>query len=293
MSSPVEQIPDPTPAAKNTFSGYLKESWIIIVIICAMILLVLVIFYIFYLIKKNRLNNVVLHKEMIILDNRNVVPYTVTSDKMASLTSNGQEYSYSTWLYLSNNYDVTSGNKIILTRGNSESAPGMISPNTSPIVAMDAKTNKLYVGVSTSAVTNSMLLDNVFVRNASTGKYDSGFLISHVDYIPLQRWVNIVIVVRDMNMYVYIDGDIYSISSASQVKSNSTRPIIRGTSGDLVLGDKLNTIHGFLSLTQFYNYALVQKEVQTIYSSGPSPSSWLKMFGLGNYGVRNPVYKIS
>jgi hypothetical protein len=277
----------------NVALTYLKESWLILLIIGAMFLLVLVVFYIFYLIKKSKLKNVVLHSDMIMLDNRNMVPHLVAADEMSSLTMNGQEFSYSTWIFIANNYDSTANHKVIMQRGNTATVPGMVSPNTSPIIAMDAKTNKMYVAVSTSAVTNPLVLEKVFEKDDATNRFNSGYLVTYIDYIPLQRWVNVIVVVREMNMYVYIDGDIYSVASASDVRTNNERPMIRGTSGDLVIGDKRNTTHGYLSLTQFFNYGLTQKEVKSIYASGPSRSSWLAMFGLGNYGTRSPVYKIA
>jgi len=282
-----------TGKAGNIALTYLNESWMIILIIGAMFLLVLVVFYIFYLIKKSQLRNVVLHTDMIVLDNRNVVPYIVKADNMSALTVNGQEYSYSTWIFLANNYDATSDHKVIMERGNSSTVPGMVSANTSPIIAMDAKTNKMYIAVSTSAVVNPLTLEKVFEKDSVTNRFSSGFLVTYIDYVPLQRWVNVILVVREMNMYVYIDGDIYSVTSASEVKKNSDRPMIRGTSGDMSIGEKRNTTHGYLSLTQFFNYGLTQKEVKSIYGNGPTRTSWLSIFGLGSYGVRSPVYKIA
>jgi hypothetical protein len=288
-----EGLSDGTKEAGNVALTYLKESWLILLIIGAMFLLVLVVFYIFYLIKKSKLKNVVLHSDMIVLDNRNVVPHIVSADDMSSLTMNGQEFSYSTWIFLANNYDATSDHKLIMQRGNTSTVAGMISPNTSPIIAMDSKTNKMYIAVSTSAVTNPLTFEKVFEKDAATNRFTSGFLVTYIDYVPLQRWVNVILVVREMNMYVYIDGDVYSVASASEVRTNSDRPMIRGTSGDLAIGEKRNTTHGYLSLTQFFNYGLTQKEVRSIYANGPSRNSWLAIFGLGSYGVRSPVYKIA
>ena len=283
-------------AAKGkTLLKALKESYIIILVVIAMITLVIIVVFIFNIIQKNKLKNVVLHKNTITLNNRDIVPYKVESKDLTGITINGQEFSYSFWLFLSNTYDITSGPKMILTRGNDATTPNIVTAATSPIIAMDAVTNKMQIALSTTAVTTDTMLsgdsNTVFQRDANTGKYTSGFLCTYIDYIPLQRWVNIIVVAKDTSMYVYFDGDIYTVSSVNDI-SSVIRPTIRGTNGTVYIGDKKNTTPGYISQTQFYNYALTQKEVRYIYRSGPIKSSWLSALGMGNYGVRSPIYEL-
>ncbi|KAG1667186.1 hypothetical protein FOA52_004181 [Chlamydomonas sp. UWO 241] len=251
--------------------------------------LVVVILYTISVVRKTKYNNVILHDNMIALDNRNMVPYVVPAERMTSLVALGQEFSYSFWIFLSGSYVITSGYKVLFQRGNTE-VLGYVSPSTSPLVAMDPSTNRMYVAVSTTSVSASMPLENVFSR--PSGKFDSGFLVSYIDYVPLQRWVNVAVVVKDKNMFTYVDGDIYSVVSTGDIPVGD-RPMIRGTTDDLTIGDRRNATPGYVSLTQFFNYALSQRDAKAVYNRGPSKSSWLTLIGFGNYGVRNPVYKVA
>ena len=267
----------------------IKNSWIIITVILVMLLLIVTILYTIRYVKSTKFNKVILHDSMLALDNRNVMPYVIPAERMNSLVALGQEFGYSFWIFLSGAYSITGGHKIIFQRGNTD-APGYVSPSTSPLVVMDPSTNRMYVAVSTTAVTTGMSIPQVFAK--TNGKFDSGFLVSYIDYVPLQRWVNVLVVVKDKNMYTYMDGDIYSVVSTGDIPVTD-RPMVRGTSDDLVIGDNKNNTPGFISMTQFFNYALTQRDAKSIYKAGPSKSTWLTLFGFGNYGVRNPIYQIT
>jgi hypothetical protein len=273
-----------------------KESWIVLLIILCMIVLVFIVIYIFFVIKKNHLQKVVLHKDVITLHNRSVVPYVVSNSSASLTTINGQEFSYSLWIFLSSNYDQTNLHKVILQRGNASEAVDQYSNSTNPLIAMDRVNNTMYVAVSTTKViSQTNTIEEIF--NKTDNKFTSGYLITEIGYVPLQRWVNVIVVVKDVNMYIYLDGDIYSITSVndlmSTVNDTLTRYVIRGTTGDIKIGDSKNPTPGYLSFTQFFNYALNQKDVTAIYKNGPSKKSWLAFLGLGNYGVQSPIYKIN
>lgn len=280
---------------KEAVVSYIKESWIVLLIVFSMILLVVIVIYIFYIVKKNHLQKVTLHPEVLNLANRSLVPYIISDTDATLSTVNGQEFSYSMWLFLANTYDITSDHKLVLQRGNSSGSRSTFSNNTSPVVALDKSSNSMFIGVSTTSVVQSNTLSQIFAKDSATQKYTSGYVIVNIPYIPLQRWVNVIVVVRDMNMYIYLDGDIYSIASVSDLNTTTStrRHTIRGTSGDISLGDSLNPVGGYASYTQFFNYALTQKDVTSIYQNGPSKKSWLSILGLGNYAVRTPLYKLN
>ena len=294
MSEPVAPIQNlgegVADKAKQLFTTSANESWIIILVLGVMILLVIIVVYIFQMIQNNKMKNVVMHDKLIDLGNKSVVPYLVKDDKL-SLVSNGQEYSYSFWIFLSNTYDSTDKFKPIIHRGNTNITSNIYSPSTSPLISMDKTTNKMYIAVSTLAVSVDMTSDQIFQQDQNTGKFTSGHLVTYIDYVSLQRWVNVVLVIRDSNMYVYLDGDIYSTTNVMEVNS-STRSMIKGTQGNLVIGDSQSSTNGYISQTSFFNYALTQKEIAKLYKNGPAKSSWLALFGLGNYGVRSPVYEL-
>ena len=278
-----------------------KQSWVVILIVVAMVVLVLVVVYILQMIKKTRLQNIVLQPEMIAMDNRAIVPFKVPAGNM-SLVSNGQEYSYSFWIFMGAAYATTTQPKILLQRGNTNSYTSngliQISAGTSPLIMLDKASNKMYFAVATSAVGSTSLSPTEIITQDSTGAYNSGYLVTYIDYVPLQRWVNIALVIKNTAIYVYMDADLYSVASVTSAKfgvnsnTNMPNPMISGTAGDLTLGDSKYCTPGFLSLTRFYNFALGQTDLQNMYSNGPVATTWLAYIGLGNYGVRSPVYEV-
>ena len=279
---------------QDKFTGATKHTWVIVLVVAAMFILILVIIYVTTMLKASKLQNVILQTTMIGIDNREVVPFTVPAANM-SLVLNGQEYSYSFWIFLGGLYSTTSQQKIIIQRGNSHSYATnslQISPSTSPLIMMDPVSNIMYFCAATSAVTTSMVASDVIAKD-TTGTYTSGYLVTTIDYVPLQRWVNIAMVVKDMSMYIYMDADLYSVITVSDIStSTSVNPMIKGTNGDLLIGDKVNYTPGYISMTRFYNYALTQNDIQSLYNAGPVPTSWLSYLGLKNYGVRTPVYAL-
>ena len=269
----------------------MNQTMIVILAVAAMLLLVLIVVYIVSLIKKNKLSSVILHDKVIQLDSAGAVPYVIESSKMG-LPSVGQEFSYSLWLYLGNNYSPTIRHKLIFQRGNTSQEKDGFTNQTNPIIFMDKSTNRLYVAMSTTNVNTDHTLDQIIQRNAE-GKFTSQYLISYIDYVPLQRWVNVTVVSKDNMMMVFFDGDLYSATSVSDISfASKQRPVIRSTRGEAIIGDSQYQVQGYISHSQFFNYALSQREVTKIYNTGPNKKSILSFIGLDKYGVRSPVYNI-
>jgi hypothetical protein len=272
-------------------AGIAMDTTMIILILVVMCLIVVIIFVVVSMLRNNKMKSVVLHSSMIDLSNRNIVPYTVESDKLPNISNSGQEYSYGFWIFLGNKYDQTNDHKILLSRGNSDNVVGTnnFSSLTNPIIFMDKTSNKLYVAISTTeAKSVNVTLDDIV-------KGESGYIVSYIDYIPLQRWVHVVVTVKNIYVNIYLDGDLYTVNTVNDITtvSASTRPMIRGTSGPVTIGNNRSSIFGHLSMTQIYNFSLSQKEIKKIYNKGPVRSSWLSIIGLGNYGVRTPIYQLN
>lgn len=283
------------------FTAAIGQSWIVLLVIAAMIVLVIVVIYIISMVKKTKLQNVVLQNNLIGMDDRATVPYAVPAGNM-SLVSNGQEFSYSFWIFLGSSYAATNGHKMIMQRGNTNTYQSnviYISSSTSPLIMLDAVSNRMYFAVATNTITTTSMTPAQVLHKNSSGKYDSGYLVTYIDYVPLQRWVNVALVVKNTAIYVYMDADLYSVASLSDLASASTNTstgpnaMIAGTSGDMAIGDNKNNTPGYISLMRFFNYAIGQPDLQSLYSAGPALSSWLSYIGLGNYAVRSPVYEIS
>lgn len=271
-----------------------KQTIIVVLVLLAILVLVIVILYIISRVKSSTLQQVVLQTEVVQLDNAKEVPLIIKSDKMSMVTA-GHEFSYSFWIYLGSNYSSTSGHKLIIERGPvQDTASNVVDVSTNPIIFMDKNTNKMYVALATNKVAgNNITLDDVLARDAN-GKYNSGFIVSYIDYVPLQRWVNICVAVRDNTGYLFMDGDLYSVVTVNDLvdSRNPIRPIIKGTTGDLRIGNRINNTSGFISYSSFFNYALTQGEISSMYRKGPYPKTILSYLGLGNYGVRSPVFRL-
>jgi len=131
------------------------------------------------------------------------------------------------------------------------------------------------------------------------------YSVSIIDYVPLQRRVHVAFSVQDAIVTIFMDGEIYSVKSITDIPnvdpvntnsgsilSTSARGFYSNTIGDMYVGDSKYMTRGFVSRMQYFNYACTQKQMEQVYKAGPVKQSILSMIGLGTYGVRAPVYKI-
>lgn len=277
---------------KNT-----TDMAIVILVVLVLIIIILILVYIIRVFNTNALKRVDLLKKIIALDARSSLPYTVPAGRMA-VTTRGQEFTYSLWVYLSENYKASDSHKLVFTRGNTSNSFTDIDAVANPVVMMDGKANSLYFALSTTATpTGATYNVNCIARTPSSScalSVPTNHLVTKLEYVPLQRWVHCCYVVRDNIATLFVDGDIYSIQTTNDIKiaANQPRPLIRGTAGDLIVGDPNFPVNGFMSKLEFYNYALSHKQVQDIYKSGPVNAGLLSKLGIGSYGLRTPIYNL-
>lgn len=145
-----------------------------------------------------------------------------------------------------------------------------------------------------------------------------------IDYIPLQRWVFVSVVVNeDVNMgsiTAYLDGELVktvtsdqtvvlngmlfssSISPSPTTNTDNTlyynfQNLMLNKGGDVwVGGNPLDAsigpgFSGLVASISFYNYDMNAKDIYDVYMNGPIDNVLAKM-GLPAYGVRSPVYRI-
>lgn len=287
-------LPPPAPVQGTSGLSSFLDSFkgqvpIALMILVAVILIVVVIVFIIYQYKKGSLKMVCLLKQPVIPANPMVGDhYIASAGKLPSLDNSGGEFSYSIWLFL-DNLNITEDHKIVMYRGN----PSTYN-NGSFFVYMDSKTNKLYASLRTDGVVSESMSADPKLSEIASNK---GFVMSTIDYIPLQRWVNITYSVKDTTFSTFLDGDLYSVTSIYELptKSDGTRVIISPQSGDIMLGGKLGKegFNGYIGSAYFANYTITLHQAKVLYMKGPYKSSWLSMFGLGNYGIRAPVYRLN
>lgn len=295
-----------------------------IVIGVTVLLFVAVILYITFRMKGGNLSGRALTSLPIRLDTIET-PVEVAAADIPKPTV-GREYTYTFWLYLEEfvpDYNPTgkhAWHKMVFYRGNA----GDVS-TANPIVMMDGQSNKLYIVIktegsklSTKFGTNANIntnlheiIDNNYFLNKSKRINDpdvNKHIIMGIDYIPLQRWVHVGIVVDNKLATVYVDGEIYSVKSVDEFKGTRAPEQNLGKTIDYnliidrseanvyigkgVVGDK-KAPNGFLGKLEYFNYALGSDDIKKVYSTGPIKGGLLSMFGMSQYGVRAPIYKVS
>jgi hypothetical protein len=194
---------------------------------------------------------------------------------------NGNEFSYSFWVYVnSSTGNNIHGDKHVLSRmTNTEDIS-----TANPMFFIDSDSNKLYAYVSYSSSN-----ENVLVNNLPDMKTEA--LV--IDYLPIHRWLNIVLVVDNNYIQLFMDGELRQVKDFSS-NGITANKVPRPTQGNIVAGgnDTLISFDGFISKVQCFNYALTLDHAKIVYKTGPLPKSLLAAIGVPNYGVRSPFYRI-
>lgn len=255
-------------------------------------------------------------------------------------STNGNRATFLFWIYI-HDIDLLSGEDLrhVLHRGD-ESTKG-----ASPAVYLDGMKNRLYIrfakdtdktGSDFTTVgptdlkeqikratdySGTMDTDTEYVSILGTQRISNTLdaikidLATHgivVDYVPLQRWVHVAVVVNETvnrgYITTYLDGEVVSsissndrvtLSAASAGKNINVNftGLNLSKKGDIYIGGESyneNMPKGFSGLVSrvvFSNFDMNGEEVRDIYLRGPVENLTSKL-GLPAYGVRSPIYKI-
>lgn len=302
----------------------------IILLVATVLIFIIVILYILFSIKSGKLAGKQLMNKPVKLDDISS-SYEIAGAEMPKPVV-GREYSYSFWIYLENynqTFDkngqgqMTPIDKLVFYRGSS----GDVT-SANPVVFMDGLSNKMYIAIKTQE--SSLYSGNLINYNSNLYniRYMNYFwnsnlrirdtvnpyqphinqhLILTVDYIPLQRWVNVTFIVDNKICTVFVDGEIYAVKSTEEFKAIREPELdLRGRKIDVnVIVDKTdnniyigknsvggrNTVQGYMSKLKFYNYAISLREVKENYASGPLGKTKIGGFDFP-YSLRSPVYRI-
>lgn len=202
-------------------------------------------------------------------------------------TVNGQEFSFSLWLYLVDFQITNDGPQLVFMRGTDPTSVA----TANPIVAFDGTTNRLFVSVRTNAAGPT--------TPATFMTPQSGYLTAAIDYFPLQRWVHVVGAVKDDSLSLYMNANLYTVANVADLMTASglsSRPVFAASSGAMVVGhagvSNVRESRSYITQFKFFNYAVTPKDIESIYQAGPSNNSIFAKLGLAGYGVRSPIYKI-
>ena len=183
----------------------------------------------------------------------------IISGKKMPSAMGGVEMSTFCWLYIDNityNYGKT---RHIFTKGNISRN----SRNHCPSVHMDSKTNDILIGIS-----NKHYNDNIKLKD-----------------IPLKKWFSLAIVIQDLMVNVYLDGELYI--------SKTMRSIPKINSGNLYISRK-GGFKGVISNLGIFSIPLDIPKIKRIHKKGPNKEtilrkSYNKIKNMIGYGKPSPL----
>jgi phosphohistidine swiveling domain-containing protein len=233
------------------------------------------------------------------------------------LASSGKRMTITFWMYI-NDLTVNQGRpRRVFNRGSKTSQ----WTESSPYIVLNDKLNKLHVIFHTTDSSQYMSAGKDFSTQATnaTEMEKIAFLSAvhgiTIDYIPMQRWVHVGIVVNEESrggvVMAYLDGELVKtvttstaiVTTDNQLTLNST--VLSGVKLDiqnLDLNLKSNvfvggdaTIPGFSGLVStigFTSSDLNADDIYRMYLQGPISGSVLTKLGLPAYGLQSPIYRV-
>ena len=173
--------------------------------------------------------------------------------------SDGIEFTWSVWIYISNMQYQSGTYRHIFNKGNANiESTGLYFPNNAPGLYISPNTNEL-----------RLIMNKYDVINEEVKIPD----------IPINKWINVIIRCKNKNLDVYINGII--------TKSVQLLGVPKQNYGDVYVAMN-GGFSGYISNLQYFNYALGTLAIQKLVQKGPST----KMIGTSNSAMtmKNPDY---
>lgn len=321
--------PTPSIASKIPSIQDLKDNPKATSVVVTSIVLTLLAFILAYLlyryINKNKVN-----RDSYLLPESKVpligTEYRSLDGRKIPVIGNGKRTTIMFWIYL---HDIDKYKGIyrhILHRGERS------VDKASPLIFLDKNENKIHVRFDSSSNPSSVSMAQPYVDSVTVGDvtktvtkdedrilFDLATRGVTIDYIPLQRWVHVAIVVNEEvnsgTVTIFLDGELVK----HEVSGKQTKKIEFSTDGsndasyDAVVrkyqnlnldksgniwvgGSMMETdigpgFSGLVSKIEFINYDMNASDIYTKYMEGPIDNLASKL-GLPAYGVRSPVYRV-
>lgn len=220
------------------------------------------------------------------------------------LNNNGIKRSYGFWIYINDISKYSGKYRHVAHLGNSTGSSVGDIKNASPYIFLDDSKNSIHVRFAPKddPLSNTMTLNEIAPGDLEQLlNYNGKKCGITIKYVPIQRWVHIVIVISDINgglIYTYIDGELSEIERGKEKillheLNFETKP------GSLFVGGNISNSYmnatgfsGLLSKFSIYNFDLNKNDIYKEYNRGPL-NGLLTSLGIVSYGLRNPVYKIN
>lgn len=279
----------------------LSHNTSILFLIILLVILAVIIGYIIY----NIVTDSVLYQTKILIPGTEAPIFCnkLTTYKFSQKleNGNGNKRTYSFWIYIFKITPNIGGYKHVAHITSEENVK--IVKNATPYIILNDVTNSLHVRFapkeSDNLVTNiiNKSNDDKFETTDGPPVVQTGFKI---EYVPLQRWVHIAIVVNDISggsISMYVDSlldKVYDKNNTphldiSKLNFDSKDTLVVG--GESATVDTIGGFEGLLSKFTMFNYDLNKNDIYKLYKEGPV-NTFMTSLGIGAYGLRNPIYKL-
>ena len=249
----------------NSNSIVAQIAFLLLVLFVFMILLRLGISLIGYFMGANSspklIDGMVDAKQLIVITQDPDINGSVTISRSVNATE-GIEFTWSVWLYIDDLTYNSGKYRCVFYKGNDYTknpdaeVQGMNFPNNAPGLYIAPNTNSLIVLMNTFNVINEEI---------------------HIDNIPINNWVNVIIRCQNDTLDVYINGTI--------IKSHQLHGVPRQNYGDVYVSPN-GGFSGYVSNLWYYNYALGTTEIAKLSSKGPNTT----MKASGNINLNKTDY---
>jgi hypothetical protein len=199
-------------------------------------------------------------------------------------SGNGLRRTYTFWVYVNDVNNANNKAKHIFSIGNDS----QLITDKSPVVVL--KNSKLYIHFPNGTTGTKIPGNNDEIGNENKTDNTVSF-----DYLPMQRWVHIAVVISDdyqgSTVNLYMDAQLAS-SATHMDNDKSLKDLKLDKTGSIIVGGDNSTTYGFnglLSKVGIHNYDLNSRDIYNIYSEGPIDG----LFASLGYGVRAPIYKLA
>jgi len=163
--------------------------------------------------------------------------------------SQGLEFTWSIWVYINEiNTAASTYYQHIFSKGNYKLGQHQLfNFNNAPGLYLSNTTNSIYVVMDTYNIPSGFTVDS---QNNDL----------EIPDIPLNKWVNIIIICKNNSINVYVNGLI--------TKSVDLEGVPKQNYGDVYIAAN-NGFNGYISNLWYYNYALGTLAIQNLVKKGP------------------------
>lgn len=212
-------------------------------------------------------------------------------------SANGKRASMTFWIYVHDIEKYTGSRRHVFHVGDENA---MFT--SSPLVYFSAFNNKLHVMYNP-------INDPKAPNDSTRFEYLTSRCGVTIDYIPIQRWVHVAIVVNETvnggTISAYLDSELVKVVTSGKTNevegtSNmiaSIQNLKLDKNGALFVGGSTSDevgpgFSGLVSKVSLFNYDLNVADVYNDYRAGPI-DNLLARLGLPAYGLQSPIYRIS